>query len=121
LHALSEAESQEVLTLLDPVKESSTTTISDTPQASAPVDTPHMTLANRGLCARDDDDTAGAMEGEIMRQGDEGEQSRMVGGGAGHHTAGDNQNIRGNIIWRLRPVDPHIPGHSARQIFHIWI
>ena len=38
------------------------------------------------LGARDEDDTAVAMEGEIMSQGEEGEQNRMVGGGAGQHT-----------------------------------
>ena len=38
------------------------------------------------LDARAEDDTAVAMEGEIMSQGEEGEQSRMTGGGAGQHT-----------------------------------
>ena len=82
LHALSEAESEEVRALLDPVNESSTTTSGDTPQASAPVDTTHMTLVNSGLGARDEDDAAVAMEGEIMSQGEEGKQSRIAGGGA---------------------------------------
>jgi len=38
------------------------------------------------LGARAEDDTAVAMEGEIMSQGEEGEQNRMVGGGAEQHT-----------------------------------
>jgi len=42
-----------------------------------------MTLVNSGLGARDEDDAAVAMEGEIICQGEEGKQSRMAGGGAG--------------------------------------
>jgi len=38
------------------------------------------------LDARPEDDTAVAMEGEIMSQGEEGEQNRIAGGGAGQHT-----------------------------------
>jgi len=73
---------QEGLALLDPIKKFSTTTSGDTPQASAPVNTTHMTLANSGLGARAEDDTAVVMEDE----GQEGEQDRMAGGGAGQHT-----------------------------------
>ena len=73
LHALSDTESHEVLTLMDPVNESSTTTIGDTSQTSAPVYTTHTNLANSGLGARAENDTAVAMEGEIMSQGGEGE------------------------------------------------
>jgi len=36
--------------------------------------------------AHTEDDTAVAMEGKIMNQGQEGEQNRMAGGGAGQHT-----------------------------------
>jgi len=93
LHALSDTESEEARALLDPVNESSTTTSGDTPQASAPVDTTHMTLANSGQGARAKDDTAVAMEGEIMSQGEEGEQSRMTGGGAGQHTTGASKEM----------------------------
>jgi len=38
------------------------------------------------LGARAEDDTAVAMEDEIMSQGEEGEQNRTAGGGAGQHT-----------------------------------
>jgi len=38
---------------------------------------------------------------------------------AAHHRG--EQNIRGDVIWRPRHVDPHIPGHPARQIIQIWI
>jgi len=81
-HIISDAESEEVRALLDPVNESSTTTSGDTPQASAPVTTAHTTLANNGQGARAEDDAAVAIKGEM----EEGEQSRMAGGGAGQHT-----------------------------------
>jgi len=93
LHALSDTESEEVRALLDSVNESSAraTTGGDTPQASAPVDTTHTTLANSSLGVRAEDDIAVAMEGEIMSQGGEGGQSRMAGGGAGQHTTGASE------------------------------
>jgi len=88
LHALSDAENEEVRALLDHVNESNTTTSGDTPQASAPVDTTHTFLAHNGLGAHAEDDAAVAMEGEIMSQGGEGEQRRMSVGGAGQHNTG---------------------------------
>jgi len=48
-------------------------------------------LANNGLGARCEDNAAAAVEGEIMSQGKEGEQSRMAGGGAGQHTTGASE------------------------------
>ena len=78
-----------MLTLLDPVNESSTTTSGDTPQASAPVNTTHRTLANNSLGARAEDDAAVAMEGEITSQG----ESMMAGGDAGQHTSGASKEM----------------------------
>jgi len=68
-----------VRALLDHVNESSTTTSGDTPQASAPVDTTHTSLAHNGLGDHAEDDAAVAMKGEIMSQGEEpeGGQRRM--------------------------------------------
>jgi len=65
----------------------------DNPQTSAPVNTTHTTLANSGLGARAEDDAAGAMEGQISGQGEDGEQSRMAGGGAGQHTTGASKEM----------------------------
>jgi len=40
-----------------------------------------------------EDDAAVSMEGEIMSQGGDGEQSRMAGGGAGQHTTGTSKEM----------------------------
>jgi len=48
-------------------------------------------LDNSDLGARAEDDAAGAMEDQIDGQGEDGEQSRTVGGGAGQHTTGMRQ------------------------------
>ena len=81
LHTRSDAEREEVRTLPDPANKSSTTTSGDTQQAYSPVNTTHMTLANSGLGARAEDETAVAMEGKIMIEREDGEQSMMAGGG----------------------------------------
>jgi len=91
LHALSGAEGQEVQALLDPANESNTTMSGDNPQTSAPVNTTHTTLTNICLGTRAEDDVAGAMEGQISGQGEDGEQSRTAGGGAGQHTTGTSK------------------------------
>ena len=77
----SDAESGEVQTLLDRVNESNITTSGNTQQAYATVDTTHMSLANSGLGARAEDETAVAMEGKIMIEREDGEQSMSAGGG----------------------------------------
>jgi len=59
----------------------------------SPHDTLPSNLANSSLGARAEDDAAAAMEGEIMSQGKEGKQSRMVGGGAGQHTTGASKEM----------------------------
>ena len=92
LHALSDAGSQEVQALLDPANESNTIMSGDNPQTSAPVNTTHTTLANSSLGARAEDDAAGALEGQIGGQGEDREQSRTAGGGAGQHTTGTRQS-----------------------------
>jgi len=116
LHALSDAESQEVLTLLDPVNESSTTTSGDTPQDSAPVDTTHTTLANSGLGARTEDDTAVAMEDEIMTQGEEGEHSMMTGRGEAQYTTGASQEMTQSgpdiALAEEATLDPSVSPHD---------
>jgi len=115
LHTRSDAEREEVRTLPDPANKSSTTTSGDTPQAYAPVDTTHTTLANSGLGARAENETAVAMEGEIMSQGEDGEQSRIAGGGTGQHTTGVSEEMTQaspNISLTdedapIPPVSPH--------------
>jgi len=82
-------ESEEAQTLLDRVNESNITTSSDTQQAYAPVDTTHMTLGNSGLGARAGDETAVAMECEIMSEREDGEQSM----GTGQHTTGASKEM----------------------------
>ena len=85
-------ENEEARALLDHVDEYDTiTTSSDTPQASASVDTTHSSLAHNGLGARAEDDAAVAMQAEIMSQGEEGEQRRMAGGDDGQHNTGASQ------------------------------
>ena len=84
----SDAESEEVQTLLDRVNESDITAGGDTQQVYTPVDTTHMTLANSGLGARVGDETAVAMECESMSERKDGEQSMMAGGGTRQHTTG---------------------------------
>jgi len=51
----------------------------------------YINLANSDLGARAEDDAAGAMEDQINSQGEDGEQSRTAGGGAGQHTTGTRQ------------------------------
>jgi len=46
----------------------------------SPHDTLANNLANSGVGARAEDDATVAMEGQIMSQGEEGEQNRMTGG-----------------------------------------
>ena len=86
-------ESEEVQTLLDRVDESNITTSGDTQQAYSPVNTTHMTLGNSGLGARAGDETAVAMECEIMSEREDGEQSMMAGGGTGQHTTGASKEM----------------------------
>jgi len=49
-------------------------------------------IANNGSGARAEDDAAITIEGEIMSQGEDGEQSRMAVGGAGQHTTGASES-----------------------------
>ena len=63
------------------------------------------------LDARAEDDTAVAMEGKIMGQGEEGEQNRMAGGGAGQHTTQASKTLpiagvmssSGTVTWTRTP------------------
>jgi len=95
-------------------------------ETQIPLVSPHDTLAdilaNSGLGARAEDDAAAAMEGEIMSQGEEGEQSRMAGGPgcrAAHHRG--EQNIRGDVIWRPRHVAPHAKGRVHTGCDSAWV
>jgi len=116
LHAFSDAENEEVRALLDHVNESSTTTSGDTPQASAPVDTAHTTLTHNGLGAHAEDDAAVAMEGEIMSQGEEGEQRRMAGGDAGQHNTGASKEMtQEGPVNTLAAEETRIPSVSTND------
>ena len=50
-------------------------------------DTLANNIANNRSGVRAEDDAAITMEGEIMSQGEDAEQSRMAVGGAGRHTS----------------------------------
>ena len=80
LHALSDNESQQVQALMDPASASNTAMSGDDHETSAPVNTMHINLANSDLGARAENDAAGAMEGQISGQGEDGEQSTTAGG-----------------------------------------
>jgi len=55
-------------------------------------DTLANNIANNRSGARTEDDAAITMEGVIMSQGEDAEQRRMSGGGAGRHTSGASES-----------------------------
>jgi len=93
LHALSDNDSQQGQALMDPASASNTDMSGDDHEPSAPANTMHMNLATSDLGARAEDHAAGAMEGQIRGQGDDGEQSTTPGGGAGQHTTGTSKEM----------------------------
>jgi len=54
-------------------------------------DTLANSIANNGLGARTKDETAITIEGMIVSQGEDAEQSRIASGGAGQHTTGASE------------------------------
>jgi len=78
---------------MDPASASNTAMSGDDHETSAPVNTMHINLANSDLGARAENDAAGAMEGQISGQGEDGEQSPTAGGGAGQDTTGTSKEM----------------------------
>jgi len=66
-----------------------------------------MTLGDSGLGAGARDETAVAMECEIMSEREDGEKSMMAGGGTGQHTQGQALDIA--LTDKDAPIPPVTP------------
>jgi len=78
---------------MDPASAANTAVSGEDRETSAPANTMHINPANSDLGARAEHAAAGEMEGQISGQGEDGEQSRMAGGGAGQHTTGASKEM----------------------------